>query len=62
MAEAELIRAQRYHEQARRLSALASKEKKESLRAKLLELAAQYEDSCRRIVSRRLKKPRMGAY
>jgi hypothetical protein len=23
----------------------------------LLELAAQYEDSCRRIVSRRLKKP-----
>ena len=58
MVEVELIRAQRYHEQAQRLSALASGEKKETLRAKLLELAAQYEDSCRRIVSRQLKKPR----
>ena len=56
MAEAELIRAQRYHERARRLSALAARERTEPLHSRLLELAAQYEEFCHRIVQSRLKK------
>lgn len=56
MAESELIRAQRYHERARTLTALAGKEREVTVRRKLLELAAQYEACCQRIVVRRLRK------
>lgn len=55
MAESELIRAQRYHERARRLNDLARTEKTAPVRAKLLELAGQYEQFCRRILSRHFR-------
>lgn len=56
MAESELIRAQRYHDRARDLRSLALKEREETIRRKLLDLAAQYEDCCQRILARRLPK------
>jgi len=52
--EPELIKAQRYRRHALELEMLAAQETHEELKCKLLELAAQYDELCNRIVRRRL--------
>ena len=52
-SEPELLRAQRYHEQAKALRHMASHEQKPEIREKLLNLAGDYDELCIDIIQRR---------
>jgi hypothetical protein len=56
MTEAELIRAQRYHERAKALQKMARAEENPVGKNKLLGLAEEYQTLCDRILKRRIRK------
>ena len=52
-SEPELLRAQRYHEQAKALRHMADQEQKPEIKQKLLKLAGDYDGLCVDIIQRR---------
>jgi hypothetical protein len=52
----ELIRSQRYHDQAASLRDMAAKEESPRTKEKLLAIAEEYESLCTEVVDRRLRK------